>query len=434
MAQCQPARSANPNQNSDALVYDLIVRNASLEDFETPVDIGITAGVIQSVRSKISARGREEIDAGGYFASPLLIDPHAHLDKCFLQPVPNHSGTLPEAIQIMNRFKGEVLLADFSARVDSALTMALRNGTGCIRTHVDIDVTNRLKPLEAMLNARRRWSPWIELQVVAFPQEGILSHPDMRALLRDALQLGADAIGGIPAIEDTPRLAEEHIEQVFTIAADFNCPVDMHIDESDDPRARTLEMLARATLRTGWAQQVSAAHCCSLAAQRDDYARRVIDLVNQARITIITNPTANLALQGRRDRQPVRRGITRVKELVAAGVNVVCGHDNLRDSFYPFGQADMLEVAFVTSLASHMTGEEEIRSVMAMPRHNAARMLNLKGYGIQSGSPANLMILPVSSLAETLACRPPRQVVIKNGKVIVRSIVNTEWSAGIPVI
>jgi cytosine deaminase len=236
--------------------------------------------------------------------------------------------------------------------------------------------------------------------------------------MKAAMRRGADLVGGIPAIEENPNKARMHIEKLFELATEFNRDVDMHIDETDNPASRTLEMLADITFDAGWQGRVSAAHCCSLSSYEDTYAKSVIQKVVQAQINIITNPQVNLVLQGRYDKQPIRRGITRVKELLSAGANVTCGQDNLQDVFYPFGNLDMLEVTFVAAITAQLTGEDEIRSAFNLPRYNAAKCLNLKDYGIMEGARANLVILPVSSVVEALAFKPPRSAVIRDGRVI----------------
>jgi cytosine deaminase len=242
------------------------------------------------------------------------------------------------------------------------------------------------------------------------------------------MRVGADVVGGIPAIEDNRQDSKAHVEAVFEIASEFNYAIDVHVDETDDPSSRTLEMVAEATLRAGWEGRVSAAHVCALAAYDNAYAQQVIEKVAAARMTIITNPPVNLVLQGRHDHQPVRRGITRVKELLAAGVNVTCGNDNHRDVFYPFGKADMLEVAYVTALAAHMTSEQELQTVFDMPRFNAAKCAGIRDYGICAGGRANLVLLPVDTIVDALAMKPPRRAVIRDGRIICETMETTKMA------
>ncbi len=408
------------------MAYDLIIRNAKLEEHDKTVDIAISGSDISIIKTFIPDQGKNEIDANGYLVSPPFIDPHTHLDKCYLQPEENISGTLGEAIRIMDSHKQQIL-EHFVQRVDRALTLALKNGTLFVRTHVDVNPEIGIRSIEEMAKIRERWIGLVDLQIVAFPQDGLVNKRGMLQIMRDAMRSGASIVGGIPAIETSDMDSRKHIDQLFEIAVEYNADVDMHIDETDSPNSRTLEMLSDVTIASGWQQRVSAAHCCSLAAYDDKYAAQVIEKVAQAGINIITNPHVNLFLQGRGDSQPVRRGITRVKELLDAGVNVACGHDNLQDIFYPFGQGDMLEVAFITSLAAHLSGRDGIRIVGKMPRQNAARILGLKDYGIQVGSPANIVIIPEYNLVDILANRSPRYAVIRQGKLVCQTFQKTDY-------
>ena len=245
----------------------------------------------------------------------------------------NRSGSLAEAIDILGAAKAGYNAGEIAARAGRIVTAAITNGVTHMRTHIDVDSVCGLIPLDALLDVRARFAEVIDLQIVAFPQLGIVGDRGTEALLRDAMERGADVIGGMPFNEASPGESAEHIRIVFDIAKTHDCDVDMHIDESDDPNARTLEMLCETTLANGWQGRVTAGHTCALAAYDDAYAERVMDRVAEARINIIANPATNLMLQGRDDDHPKRRGITRVKELLARGVNVSFGQDNLRDMF-----------------------------------------------------------------------------------------------------
>ncbi len=397
---------------------DLLIRNVLLDGYENIVDISIREGRILAIGSNLDVSAEREIDGTGCLVSPPFVDPHTHLDKAFLIPSINASGTLEEAIAIMQENKKEIFELDFDKRVAKALFLSLMNGTLYLRTHVDIDGTNGTKSIEEMLKVRDRWKGIIDLQLVAFPQDGLSNKPEVQKHFRNALEMGVDVIGGIPAVEDSIEASQEHLDFLFQAADDFNKDIDMHIDESDDPASRTLEKLADLTIRSGWQGRVTAAHCCALSAYPDKYANEVIEKVAEAKISIITNPMTNLVLQGRNDNQPIRRGITRVKELIAAGVNVSCGSDNLQDVFFPFGKCDMLEVAFVTSLTAHMTGVEEINYVLKMTRDNAALILGIKDYSLKVGNTADMILIPAESNTDLIAYKPPRKAVIRRGKII----------------
>lgn len=397
---------------------DLVVRDVYLDDGRGPLDLAAAHGRILAIGPSLDFQGQVELNGEGCLLSPPFVDAHAHLDKAFLMPAVNKSGTLEEAIEIMAADKRVIQGPDLEQRVDKALNWYLQNGALAIRTHVDVDSITGTESIERLLRIKQRWSDIMTIQIVAFPQEGLLRDPGAGAQLRRAMEMGADLVGGIPAIEGTPKAAQEHINHVFSLAVEFGKDIDMHIDETDDPSSRTLEMLASATIEAGWEGRVSAGHCVALAAYDDRYAREVIEKVARARINVITNPTTNLVLQGRNDPQPVRRGITRVKELLEAGVNVACGHDNLRDVFYPFGQSDMLEVAFVTALAAQLTGEEEIITAFDMPRRRAAAILGIESTGIRENGVADFILIPHLSPADALARRHPRRAVIRAGRLI----------------
>jgi cytosine deaminase len=401
--------------------YDLIIRNVLIEGIEDHVDIGIAAGRVVTIAPNLSTKGVDEFDGRGCLASPPFVDPHTHLDRAFMKPSENTSGTLEEAIEIMRTHKSVVFKQTFDARVDTALELMLEHGTLAVRTHIDAGSVTGISSVEAMIAVRERWADLVYLQIVAFPPDGLINDQDAPKFVRKAMEMGADLVGGIPAIEVSPKAAQEHINTVFELAVEFDSSIDMHIDETDDPGSRTLEMLADATMDAGWQGRVAAVHCCALAAYDDVYAGHVIEKVAEAGIHVIANAPINLMLQGRRDKEPKRRGITRVKELLDAGVNVSCGHDNLQDVFYPFGKGDMLEVAFVTALASHMSGEDEIETVFDFPRSRAALILELEEYGLEEGGPADLVLLPVRSAREALAMKPHRYAVFRDGNLLVQS-------------
>ena len=290
-----------------------------------------------------------------------------------------------------------------------------------MRTHVDIDSRCGLTALDAILDVRERFAGMLELQIVAFPQNGIVGDKGTEALLREAMELGANVIGGIPFSEPGPEESSEHIKISFNIAKDYGADVDMHIDETGEPEARTLEMLCEATIKNGWQGRVTASHACALAAYSDDYANHVIDLVAEARIHIITCPATNLMLQGRDGTRPKRRGITRVKELLANGINVSFGQDNLRDMFYPFGRDDPLELAFLLAHAAHMSRPDEIDALFAMPTINAARILRLSDYGTNPGCAGDLVILDTHSPIEAITHKVDRRYVIHQGRVVAQT-------------
>jgi len=363
------------------------------------------------------------INAKGMLTSPAFIDPHIHLDKCMIgdEVRPNVSGTLQEAIEIIWERKRRYTTADIVRRAGEVIRTAAMNGTTRMRTHVDVDTISGLKPLKGLLEARRKFKYLMDIQIVAFPQEGILRDPGTEELLYKSMELGADLVGGMPHHERPYSKAKPHIDICFEVAKRFGADIDMHVDETDDPRSRSLEYLAEKTVAEGYQGRVTAGHTCALAAYPDDYARKVIRKVKQANINMITNPVTNLVIQGRGDKQPVRRGITRVKELLAAGVNVTFGQDCVNDAFYPFGRADMLEVANITAHAAHLSTPDEIRTVFQMMTYNAARTLGvLHDYGVV-GKRADLVVIDAASVKDAIRMQPDRRWVIKGGKIIAES-------------
>jgi cytosine deaminase len=267
----------------------------------------------------------------------------------------------------------------------------------------------------------------MDIQIVAFPQEGILKNDGTEELMWQAMESGADVVGGMPFNEKHPQDSARHISIAFEIAKKYDADIDMHVDETDDVGARTLELLAQQTIEHGWQGRVTAGHTCALAGYPEDYANAIIDLVREAEIHMITNPATNLMLQGRLDAQPKRRGITRVKELLAKGINVSFGQDCVQDTFYPFGRVDPLEVGLIAAHAAHMSMPQEIEQVFDMQTNAAASVMRLGDYGFAPGCAADLVILDANNAAEALTKQATRNVVIKSGRVIVENETRREW-------
>jgi cytosine deaminase len=398
---------------------NLITRNAAVWGQSEPTDLAISGGVYVALDT-VDPTSATIIDAQGRLCVPGFIEPHIHLDKVMLAdsiPV-NVSGSLDEAIEILGARKESYSREDISARAGHIIRAAISNGVTRMRTHIDIDTGCGLTAFEALLDVREQFANLIELHIVAFPQKGIVGDPGCEALLREAMDRGADQIGGMPFNEAGPDESRAHIEIAFDIAREHDCAVDMHIDETDDPNARTLEMLCAATITHGWQGRVIAGHTCALAAYPDDYAERVMDMVAEAGIHMITNPATNLMLQGREDSHPKRRGITRVKELLSRGVNVAFGQDNLRDMFYPFGRDDPLELAFLLAHAAHMSQPDEIETLFTMTTDNAAQVLGLTDYGTTPGCAGDLVILDAQTPLQAIVEKPDRRYVIRRGRVV----------------
>lgn len=396
---------------------DLVVRHTRLVGQRKLKDIATEDGRIVEIADRVEDSGEVELDAKGRLASPGFVDAHMHLDKALLgQETPNLSGTLREAISIMGRKKSEFTVDTVKERAGRVVEMAVRNGTTTIRTHVDVDPLAGLTGLMALMQVKEEYSDLADVQVVAFPQEGLTNVDGAEELLREAMEMGADVLGGIPAIDPDPEL---HIDKIFSMARDFSVDIDMHIDESDDPKDLTLEYYSEKALEEEYPGNVTAGHCCSLAAVDDAVARRVIGKVREAGVNVVALPSTNLYLQGRGDGYPIRRGITRVRELLDAGVNVLYASDNVRDAFNPFGNANMLELALILAHGAQMGGMSDLETVFRMGTVNAAKAVGIgTDYGIEEGKRADIVVLDVESPQEAIISQAKALYVVKNGVVV----------------
>jgi cytosine deaminase len=400
---------------------DLVLRGVRLEGRDGRHDIGVEDGRIASIATRVDGAGTVEIEADGRLASPAFVDPHIHLDKVDVAPIlpPNRSGTLAEAIDLLHDSKRHSSVEQVAQRAGTVIRRAVAAGTTVIRSHVDVDTVGGLVPLKGVLAARAEHAELCTVQIVAFPQEGILRDPGADALMEEAMELGADVVGGMPHWEADPQSSRRHVEFCMDLAVRHDRDVDMHIDETDDPASRTFEMLVEATERRGWGGRVTASHCCAMAAWDDDYARRMIVRAAEVGVRVVTNPATNLMLQGRNDREPRRRGIARVKELLAAGVTMGCGQDCVNDAFYPFGVPDQLQVALLLCHAAQLSTPEEIEQALAMIRSDAAGVLRVPDVGtLKIGGRADIVVLDAAGMREALRFQTPRRWVIHAGRVV----------------
>ncbi|MFX0125708.1 MAG: amidohydrolase family protein [Candidatus Hodarchaeota archaeon] len=393
------------------------------------VNILIEYGVIRDITNKKLKSAEHIIDANGSLVTESLISPHNHWDKALIGDIiePNVSGTLWEAIQKTWEVKKNYSMTDIQKRARQVIDEQIKYGATHIRTHVDIDSIGKLKPLKALLAVKEAYKDIIDLQIVAFPQEGILKDEGTEDLLYTAMETGADLIGGMPHNEYTTQDSQYHIDILFDIAKQFNVDIDSHTDETDDPNSRTLQYLASSTIKRDYRDRVTVDHICSLAAQNDYYAARIIDLVKTAKINIVTNPGTNMVLQGRLDRYPKRVGITRVKELLNAGINVTCGQDCINDPYYPFGKGDMLEVTLLLGHAAKMTTQSEIETLYDMITYNAAKTMGISDHKLTVDAPANLVILHgVKTVNEAIRKTPPARTTIRKGKIISKTSIEED--------
>jgi cytosine deaminase len=400
-------------------MLDLLIRNANLPDGRKGVDIAVANGCIVEVGPNLDAKAQREIDATDRLASPPFVDSHFHLDSTlsYGQPRVNASGTLLEGIELWGELKPHLTVEHIKARAKQLCHWAVARGTLAIRSHVDV-TDDRLLAVNALLEIRDEIKPYIDLQLVAFPQDGYLRYPGSAENLRRALDLGVDVVGGIPHFERTMEQGAASIKALCELAAERALPVDMHCDESDDPFSRHIETLTFHTQRLGLHGRVTGSHLTSMHSMDNYYVSKLLPLMAEARIHVVANPLINITLQGRHDNYPKRRGMTRVKELMQAGINVAFGHDALLDPWYSFGTYDMIEVAHMGLHIAQMTGVDQMREIFEAVTFNGAKALGLKGYGLEAGCHADIVILQARDPQEALRLKPARLFVIRRGSVI----------------
>jgi len=421
--------------NADAtggVPFDLVVRNCRLEGRDRLADIAISSGLIARVGDRVGGECLAELDAGGRLVSSAFVQPHIHLDKAGTLPLlgENRSGTLAEAIGILHAIKRSASADEVAARAEVVIRQAIVSGTTRIRSHVDVDTIGGLVPLRGVVQAAREYADLCEIQTVIFPQEGIVRDPGTAGLMDAAMREGGDLVGGMPHWEADEQAAREHIDICMRLAQRYDTDVDMHVDETDDPGSRTLAMLIDATVGHGWQGRVTAGHCCAMAAWEDEYAAQVLARAAAAGLRFVTNPATNLLLQGRADGEPRRRGLPRVKQMLAAGLPVACGQDCVHDGFYPFGTADQLQVALIFCHAAQLSVPSEIDAALSAIRHTAARVMGVRGYGLEPGCTADLVVLDSDSMHEALRRQAARRWVIRRGSVVASTHATTTIHRG----
>jgi cytosine deaminase len=398
-------------------VYALIVRGARLGD--EVVDLGVVDGRVDRVAPGIEERAGREIDAGGRLLSPPFVESHVHLDTTLTagQPRWNESGTLFEGIQIWSERKRSITREDVISRATELLRWQAAQGVLHVRTHADV-TDPELTGLKALLELRKKVRDWIDVQIVAFPQEGILSYPRGAELMEEALRLGADVVGGIPHYEHTREMGALSVKETFRLAEKYDRPIDVHCDETDDPESRFLEVMAAEAIRTDMGPRVTASHTTAFGSYDNAYAFKLMGFLSKAGINFVANPLINITLQGRYDTYPKRRGLTRVKELWQNGLNVSLGYDDVMDPWYPLGTGGMLQPAHMAVHACHMTGREEVIACFDMATEGGARTLGLDGYGLEEGSPANFVLVDAQDKWEAVRRLAQTTLVVKGGEVV----------------
>lgn len=407
---------------------DLIIRHARLKNRPGTLDIGIMGDRIATIAEHIEETGVSEVDAAGNLVAPTYVSGHIHLDKCHLQEkmLPNKDYTFAECLELTWEHKARYTNEDVLERAGRAIKEGILNGTTVYRAFADVDNIGKLRPLEGLLALRERWRDIVHIEVVAFPQEGIIRNPGTDLLMEESMRLGADVVGGLPWFEMLDEDARTHIDWCFELAKKYDKDIHMLVDDTDNPMSRSLEYLAVKTIREGYQGRVSASHCGALAAYNEVHARKVMDLLKEANVSISTNPHISLVVQGRYDLEPIRRGITRAKQLWQLGVNVFSSQDDVADPFYPFGRNDQQEVLSYVCHTAHMTTRNEIDAAFDFVTYNAALALRLKGYGLDPGCKADLNVLAASSVPQVLRLQQPPRWVVRDGKVLAHNQLQRE--------
>jgi len=403
-------------------MLDLLIQDASLPDGRSGMSVAVQGGKIVAVAAGLRAPAQQTLDAQGQLLSPPFVDAHFHLDATLSYGLPrvNQSGTLLEGIALWGELKPQLTQEALMARALAYCDWAVARGLLAIRTHVDV-CDARLLAVDALLQVKRQVAHYIDLQLVAFPQDGVLRAPDALLNLKRALERGVDVVGGIPHFERTNEDGAVSVKLLCELAAERGLRVDMHCDESDDPLSRHVETLAFETQRLGLHGRVTGSHLTSMHSMDNYYVSKLIALMAESQLHAVANPLINITLQGRHDSYPKRRGMTRVPELLAAGINVAFGHDCVMDPWYSLGSGDMLEVAHMGLHVAQMTSQSAMRQCFDAVTVNAARVLGLQHYGLAVGCHADFVLLQARDPIEALRLRATRLKVFRRGVLLAES-------------
>ena len=400
-------------------MLDLLITNAALPDGRSCMSIAVQNGKIVAVSEGLAAPAHETLDAKGMLVSPPFVDAHFHLDSTLSYGLPrvNQSGTLLEGITLWGELKPSLTTEAVTQRALTYCDWAVGKGLLAIRSHVDTSDPSLLA-VRALLQVKKQVAPYIDLQLVAFPQDGILRSPGGLENLKRALDLGVEVVGGIPHFERTMSDGAQSVKLLCEIAAERGLLVDMHCDESDDPHSRHVESLAFETQRLGLHGRVTGSHLTSMHSMDNYYVSKLLGLMAEARLSVVSNPCVNITLQGRHDTYPKRRGLTRVPELLACGMDVAFGQDDMLDPWYSMGSADMLDVASMGLHVAQMTSQAAMRQCFEMVTTVPARIMKLEGYGLEVGCNADFVLLQARDPVEAIRLRATRLKVFRRGKLI----------------
>ena len=399
----------------------MLVKNVHIHNREGLWQILIEEGKISRIFSQdeVFNYSGEILDGEEGIVYPPFVEPHIHLDATQTagQPNWNQSGTLFEGIERWAERKSLLSHEDVKSRAWKTLKWQIANGVQYVRSHVDVSDPT-LTALKAMLEVKKEIAPWVNLQIVAFPQEGILSYPNGEKLLDQAMEMGADVVGGIPHFEFTREYGVESMHIAFDIARKYNKQIDIHCDEIDDEQSRFVETVAALALKYNMGEKVTASHTTAMHSYNNAYASRLFRLLKMSKIHFVANPLVNIHLQGRFDTYPKRRGVTRVKEMLKNNINVCFGHDDVFDPWYPLGTANMLQVLHMGLHVCQLMGYGQINDGLKLVTENSAKALGLTDYGIQEGNSANFIVLPAENGFDAVRRQVPTRYSIRHGKVI----------------
>lgn len=398
----------------------MLIKNAHLQDQENLVDIHIQDGKIAAIGNNLQVQDEDVLDVQGWLVTPPFVEPHVHLDTTLTagEPKWNESGTLFEGIERWSERKEMLTKEDVKNRARTAIKWQVANGIQYIRTHVDT-TDPELIAVKAMVELREELKDYVTLQIVAFPQEGILSYPNGLELLEEALKLGADVIGAIPHFEFTREYGVESIEKIFELAKKYDVLIDVHCDEIDDEQSRFIEVLAAKAYENKMGHRVTASHTTAMHSYNGAYAYKLFRLLKMSGISFVANPLVNIHLQGRFDTYPKRRGITRVKEMLEADINVCFGHDDIFDPWYPLGTGNMLQVLHMGLHVCQIMGYGQINESLKLISTNSAKALHIQDeYGIEVGKPANMIVLPAENGYDAVRRQVPVAYSIREGRII----------------
>jgi cytosine deaminase len=400
-------------------MLDLLIQNATLPDGRTGMSVAVQDGKIMEVTQGLNAPAHEVVDAQNFLLSPPFVDAHFHLDSTLSYGLPrvNQSGTLLEGIALWGELKPSLTFEAITQRALTYCDWAVGKGLLAIRSHVDTS-DERLLAVQALLQVKKQVAPYIDLQLVAFPQDGVLRSARGMDNLKRALDLGVAVVGGIPHFERTMSEGAESVKLLCELATERGLMVDMHCDESDDPHSRHIESLAFETQRLGLHGRVTGSHLTSMHSMDNYYVSKLLGLMTEAQLSVVSNPCVNITLQGRHDTYPKRRGLTRVPELLACGLDVAFGQDDMLDPWYSMGCADMLDVASMGLHVAQMTSQAAMRKCFEMVTTVPARILKLEGYGLAAGCNADFVLLQALDPVEAIRLRATRLKVFRRGKLI----------------